>query len=114
MVSTIKSGSATRLRFRLKTNGRTHTLIAASGNILKNRWVHVAAVYDGRTMRLYQDGVAVGSMAKQGSLTGNRNSRVWIGGNPPSAKSRRWKGLIDEVSIYSYALTPSEVADLAR
>jgi hypothetical protein len=114
MVSTIKVGSKTRLRFRLKTNGRTSTLIAASGNIVKNEWVHITASYDGKTMRLYKDGVEVGSKAKQGSITTNSRSSVWIGGNPPSAVSRPWKGHIGDVRIYSYAMTSTEISKLAN
>ncbi len=113
MVSTIKVGSKTRLRFRLKTKGKTATLIAASGNIVNNKWIHVAAIYDGQTMRLYKDGVEVGSKAKQGSITTNSKSPVWIGGNPSSATSRPWKGHIGDVRIYSYPLTNSEISKLA-
>ena len=114
MVSTIKIGSKTRLRFRLKTNGRTSTLVANSGNIVKNEWIHVTASYDGKTMRLYKDGVEVGSKAKQGRITTNSKSTVWIGGNPPSATSRPWKGHIGDVRIYSYAMTGTEISELAN
>jgi hypothetical protein len=56
MLSTIDSGGVTRLRFRLKTDGTTSTLIAASGDISVGQWYHAAAVYDGSTMRLYLNG----------------------------------------------------------
>jgi hypothetical protein len=114
MVSTVKVGSETRLRFRLKTDGVTHTLKAASGNVSENQWVHVAAVYDGRAMRLYMDGIEVGSVSKKGSITTNSQSSLWIGGNPPNAKSRPWEGWIDYVSLYSYALTKAEIAEQVR
>jgi hypothetical protein len=114
MVSTIKVGNKTRLRFRLKTNGRTSTLVAASGDIVKNQWVHVTAVYDGQTMRLYKDGVEVGSRAKRGNITTNSKSSVWIGGNPSGATSRPWKGHIGDVRLYSYPLTNTEISRLAK
>jgi hypothetical protein len=114
MVSTIKVGSQTRLRFRLKTNGITSTLVATSGNVKQHNWIHVAAVYDGQAMRLYQDGIEVGSMAKKGSITTNSGSSVWIGGNPPYAKSRPWKGQIGDVSIYDRPLTKAEISELVR
>ncbi|MGR9117477.1 MAG: LamG-like jellyroll fold domain-containing protein, partial [Gammaproteobacteria bacterium] len=113
MVSPVKvNATDTRLRFRIKTNGVTSTLIAASGNLSNKTWFHVAAVYDGQTMRLYKDGVEVGSKAASGNITANSNVPVWIGGNPPDATSRPWKGQIDDVSIYSYALTKEEIATL--
>ena len=61
MLSTIRDGSLTRLRFRLRTNGNTSTLIAGGGAIVENQWMHVAAVYDGAFMRLYLDGIEVGA-----------------------------------------------------
>jgi Concanavalin A-like lectin/glucanases superfamily len=114
MVSPVKVGNVTRLRFRLKTNGVTASLVAASGNLSNKVWFHVAAVYDGQSMKLYKDGVEVGSMAKSGSITTNSNASVWLGSNPPNASSRPWKGQIDDVSIYSYALTKAEIAELAK
>ncbi len=113
MVSTIKVGSKTRLRFRIKTNGRTSTLTATSGDIAVDEWVHVTASYDGERMRLYKDGVEVGSKAKQGDITPDNNSSVWIGDNPPTAGSRSWKGNIANVQVFNYAMTGSEVSDLA-
>ena len=113
MVSTIKVGSKTRLRFRIKTNGRTSTLTATSGDIAVDEWVHVTASYDGERMRLYKDGVEVGSKAKQGDITTNSNTSVWIGDNPPSIGSRSWKGNIANVQVFNYAMTGSEVSDLA-
>ena len=46
MLSSIDTSEGTRLRFRLKTNGLTSTLIASSGT-LQTVWTHAAAVYDG-------------------------------------------------------------------
>lgn len=114
MVSTVKVGSATRLRFRLKTDGGTSTLIADSGDIDENEWIHVAAVYDGEMMRLYKDGIEVGSIAKQGSISADSNSSVWIGDNPQSVGSRPWKGQIDDVRIYNYPLSDVEIGQLAE
>ena len=113
MVSTIKVGSKTRLRFRLKTDGRTSTLTATSGDIARDEWVHVTASYDGERMRLYKDGVEVGSKAKQGAITTNSDTSVWIGDNPPNAGSRSWKGNIANVQVFNYAMTGSEVSDLS-
>ncbi len=112
MVSTIASGGATRLRFRLETDGATSTLIAASGDLEEDRWLHVAAVYDGATMALFLDGAQVGSAAQSGALTGDPAVPVWIGGNPPDPAGRPWRGRIDEVRVYDRALSPAELLAL--
>ena len=113
MVSSWRAGKAVRLRFRLKADGSTSTLIAGSGDLETGAWTHVAAVYDGRTMRLYKDGRAVGSMPKTGAIDVDASVPAWIGDNPPDAGSRPFLGLMDDVRIYSRALTAGEVADLA-
>jgi hypothetical protein len=113
MVSTIKSGADTRLRFRLKTGDTTATLIATSGNLSDNQWTHVTAVYDGSTMRLYKDGVEVGTHNKTGAIATDPTVSVWIGGNPSAATDRPWDGLIDDIRIYDRAITPQEIQTLA-
>ena len=112
MLSTILDGGSIRLRFRLKTAGGTKTLIASSGNVFEGEWVHAAAVYDGSQMRLYKDGVLVGTTTKSGSITQNDSVPVWIGGNPEVATSMPWDGVIDDVRIYSEALTAAEIRAL--
>ncbi len=112
MLSTISSGSATRLRFRLKTGGATTTLIASSGDLVENQWQHVAAVYDGSTMELFVDGAPVGSTGKAGALSQNPAVPVWIGGNPTVPSEKPWRGRIDDVRIYSRALSAAELATL--
>jgi hypothetical protein len=112
MLSTIQSGADTRLRFRLKTDGVTTTLIASSGNLPEDTWVHVAAVYDASAMLLYLNGNQVGSTGKTGSLTTNAAVPVWVGGNPPNATERPWDGVIDEVRIYDRALSAAEIGAL--
>ena len=74
------------------------------------RWHHVAGVYDGRTATLYVDGRRDVSAAVAGLIAAN-SLNMWIGWD--SRRTRRaWNGRIDDVRIYSYALTPSEVKDL--
>jgi hypothetical protein len=97
MLSTISSGGV-KLRFRLKTNDVTNTLIAHSGNIATDTWIHVAATYDGSQMKLYKDGMVVGGMSKSGigmlltqytNKRGIRRQRLAFG---PSRSGRVWRG----------------------
>lgn len=101
MVSTIRVGTGAYLRFRLRTSaGAVAELIASSGSLQLNRWYLVTARYDGSTMRLYLDGIQVGSMNKTGTVSTN-NSPVYIGNN--SVLNRPWYGQIDAVRIYEEA-----------
>ena len=74
-------------------------------------WTHAAAVYDGTAMRLYKDGVEVGSTAKSGAISTNNSVPVWIGDNP-IAGSQSFDGLLDEVRIYERALTLQDIQAL--
>jgi tetratricopeptide (TPR) repeat protein len=70
-------------------------------------WHHVVGVYDGRTATLYIDGQRDVSAAVAGSIAAN-SYNVWIGSDS-HRNERALKGRIDNVHIYSYALSPNEV-----
>jgi len=110
MVSTMESGGRAVLRFRLKTNGNTTTLVAGSGSIAAGEWYHAAATYDGQAMRLYRNGLLVGSTAKSGTVSANDAVVAMIGRNADG--SRAWHGLIDDVRIYDRGLTSGQVDSL--
>ncbi|MEM8886896.1 MAG: LamG-like jellyroll fold domain-containing protein [Bacteroidota bacterium] len=104
-------GSA--MRFRLKTDqGGTATLISPTGELAAESWYFVTAVYDGSEMRLYKDAVKIASLAKTGSISQDSTVGVAIGNQPSGAGERPFKGLIDDVRIYSKALTEQEIEEL--
>jgi hypothetical protein len=113
MLSTTTVNGAPRLRFRLRTGTTTTTLIASSGNLPLNTWYHAAATYDGTTMRLYLNGVLVGSTAKSGAIATNPSIPVNIGRNPDGGGYTYHHGAIDDVRLYSRALSSSEIAAAA-
>ena len=71
-----------------------------------NTWTHLAATYDGATLRLYVNGVLAGSRGQTGNiLTSSRALR--IGGN--AVWGEYFKGVIDDVRIYNRALSATEI-----
>jgi hypothetical protein len=107
MVSAFNGNS---FRFRLKTNGVTGT-IYGNQPIQAGSWAHVAAVYDGAEMRLYTNGVLSGTLAKTGAISTNASAGVRIGDNP-GATRKLFDGTIDDVRIYSRALSATDINDL--
>jgi glucose/arabinose dehydrogenase len=102
-------------RFGLNTANGGGRFVGA-GTAPVGRWVHMAGVYDGTTMRLYVNGVQRAALAKTGSL--NISTRpILVGGNAngtgPLAATQNIRGGVDEVRLYTQALTPSEIAALA-
>ncbi|MHC4625642.1 MAG: LamG domain-containing protein, partial [Planctomycetota bacterium] len=116
MLSSSRVGGDKVLRFRLKTDGDTGELKAdtATGVIDLDVWTHAAAVWDGTTMKLYKNGVEVGSLDKGGTLSTNPDANVAIGNQPVGTPGRPWDGLIDDVRLYNRGLSEAEVAALAN
>jgi len=64
-------------------------------------------------MRLYKNGVEVGSTAKGGTLSTNPDAKVSIGNQPEGTGDRPWDGLIDDVRLYNVALSEAQIQELA-
>ena len=110
MLSTIRFGSAVRLRARVRIDGRVTTLIAASGDLQTGVWQHAALTYDGSALRLYLDGVEVGSTPLSGALDMDPALPVAVGSQPEGAGDRHFDGLLDDVRILQRALSAEEIA----
>jgi hypothetical protein len=82
------------------------------GNVDVNdgRWHHVAGSYDGSELRLYVDGKLDASARTQGAINVNAYP-VYIGENAEHP-GRSWHGLIDDVRLYNYALSETEIRSL--
>jgi hypothetical protein len=71
-----------------------------------NAWTHVALTYDGSALRLFVNGTQVATRSVGGTIQSSTNP-LWIGGNQPYGEY--FTGLIDEVRVYSRALSATEV-----
>jgi hypothetical protein len=71
-----------------------------------NVWSHLAATYDGATVRLFLNGTEVGHTALAGALSASADP-LRIGGN--SVWGEYFSGRIDEVRIYNRPLSPIEI-----
>jgi hypothetical protein len=77
-----------------------------TGGLALNTWAHLAATYDGATMRLYVNGVQVASRAQTGAIETSTNP-LQIGGD--SIYGQYFTGRIDEVRIYNRALSATQI-----
>jgi len=81
-----------------------------------NRWVHLAAIFDGASLRLSFDGAEVARCPAAGSFAPDTTS-ITVGGGQvgadPFAVDRRLRAFLDEVLVYSRPLTSVEVTALA-
>lgn len=113
MLSTFRNHGH-RMRFRLKTDDGfgTKTYIAPLGHVVPGEWIHIAAVYDGRQIRMYKNGREVGATSKTGRVAMDPSVSMWIGRNPDGR--RPFHGLIDDVRLYDTALTEDQIKSIMK
>lgn len=88
------------------SDGSAKYAIKSDEDIPQNTWTHIVGTYDGSIMKLYING-----KIQSETLTANfniytNNNPLYIGGR---SDTQWFKGLIDEVKIYNYALSEDEI-----
>jgi hypothetical protein len=78
-----------------------------AGVLQTGAWQHVAATFDGATMRIFVDGVERASAAAAGTVHAV-NDPVVIGRNT-IIPNFAWRGLLDEIRFYNRALSAAEI-----
>lgn len=95
------------------SNGMTY--LYTNGSYPNNRWYHLAATYDGTTMRIYVNGVLDATSTAQ---TGNiyyLDSWLSIGQYKDDNETYTVNGMIDEVRIWDVARSQAQIrADMCR
>jgi len=75
--------------------------------LLDGAWHHCAATFDGATMKVYLNGKLIGSQPRRGVVRYNPSATAFIGSL--SGRSEFLQGGLDEVAIYTVALSPEQV-----
>jgi hypothetical protein len=100
----LNTPSDTSLNFTtINESGTRVDLSETVANLVDGKWHHVAGTYDGVNMRLWFDGVCIDSASQSGAIKEYNVVPLTIGGNGP------WVGFIDEVRLYSRAVTTNEI-----
>jgi hypothetical protein len=91
--------------------GGTNYKATSSDNVADGAWQHVAFTYNGDALVVYLNGNAGSpNNSPTGDLTA-ATVALWVGGNP-SITGRYFDGQIDDVRVYSRALSDVEVLRL--
>ncbi|HET6994681.1 MAG TPA: Ig-like domain-containing protein, partial [Chitinophagaceae bacterium] len=101
------SGAANQRPNARIRSGSTTTTITGTNKLVLNTWAHLACTYDGTTLRYYQNGVQVATVAVTASMTVTTNP-LRIGGSV-ALGAQYFAGLIDEVRVYNRALSATEI-----
>lgn len=92
-------------RFR-NSAGTAHDIVF--NGLIINSWQHLVFTYNESMLRLYHNSVLVGSTPATGSIT-NGSQAFYIGGMMYGAVNYYMKGEIDEVGLWTRAITQSEI-----
>ncbi len=95
-----------RAKFFASTSSGRSTIYGET-NLSTGNWYHLAGTYDGAKIRIYVNGVKDGETALSGAL--HVDMPLWIG---RGAKLFYLSGALDEVRLYNYALSDSEIQQL--
>ncbi len=99
-----------------KTSGTTNAwMTSVNSSLWDGNWHHIAVSYDGSEKVIYLDSVVVGNVSASGIIESGEGYNLLLGAGRDETPPRGfYQGLMDEVQIYNYALTRSEIGDLYR
>ena len=83
-------------------------VLEASSTFVQGVWTHVAATYDGTTMRLYINGVDVADKGHSGPV-GYDTTGATIGAQQSDGTSV-WQGELDEVRVWNVVRSAGDIA----
>jgi hypothetical protein len=102
------TGSSTGLFFYVSDGGYALSNDAGT-RVWDGNWHHIAGTYDGSTLRLYVDGSEVGTEKSVTKTIGYNTGNLYVGSY---GAGYYFTGLIDEVRIWSSALTAGQLNDM--
>lgn len=99
------------IMFSVVTNHELNMKTVATNNTISaGIWSHVAGVYDGTTIKVYINGILDSATTPQSGTIVDSAADFRIGAYYDSANSYNYfPGQIDEVRVYNYALTQSQI-----
>lgn len=98
-----------KLKFEIAGVGAVTSAVPTAGE-----WHNVAATYDGATLRLFVDGVQAGETAASGRIISTPDP-LYVGAkNTRSTGTDYFKGNLDKIVIWNYALPPDRVKALTK
>jgi hypothetical protein len=100
-------GASGQVRYETRKSGTATQATTANNVITADTWHHILCVYDGAKMYVYVDGVEKASQSQSGTL--DTTSGVSSVGSVSGGSGEWTDGVIDEVRIYTRALTAAEV-----
>jgi hypothetical protein len=97
-----------KFAFALAT-GTTLTYLETTNSFNINQWYHIAAVFDGSTMKIYVNGILENTGTTQTGSINYADSWLSIGMYKDDNESNAFHGLLDEVRLWTIARSETEI-----
>ena len=82
---------------------------ADGGNVVTERWQHIAGVADGENLVSYLNGVEVARTPYDGTINRDSGEALGLGDSATALSGIRYNGLVDELAIWNIPLTSEEI-----
>lgn len=82
---------------------------ANGGVVVLNEWQHLVGVADGAFLRVYLNGLEVDAVPYDGTIRTSLAEGLGVGDSNTSVSTIRYNGLLDDMAIWSVALTPEQI-----
>jgi hypothetical protein len=103
----LRVGESGKINFGVGTANTSWYELNTGSNVLSlNAWTHIAGTYDGTTLKIYKDGVQVGTSTVSAGAVVAGNVALTIGAR---RTDRFFSGKIDEVRIWTVTRTAAEL-----
>lgn len=100
-----------KIYWNVSGDGIAHTYLMSDGTVSDTGWNHLAATFDGASMKVYLNGSLM-----TGTLVGTVPASIYQSNQPVTntySGSNFNEGSLDDVRLYDVALSASEIASLA-
>jgi len=101
------------LMLKVSPNGRNSVILTSGQLLATGQWSHVAATFDGGSLRLYINGVLTAQTNHTaGIYAGSADAGIGAVPYQETAWYLPWSGYLDEISLYNRALSDGEIVDI--
>ena len=101
-----------QIQFNVTTTKHWQEICASQHEIPLNRWTHVCCTKNGNKLRIFIDGSADGAVTTLEGQTINNSDPIYVGKTLYDSELG-FNGILDDVQIYSRALSEKEIGEVA-
>lgn len=105
----LETRDGNKFGFSVASTDGTLTYLETADVYSTNRWYHVAATYDGTTMKLYVNGILKASSTSETGDINYADSWLSIGNYKDDNESNHFAGQLDDVRIWNIAQTETQI-----